>query len=498
MQVILAGLKLNAHQEFRSAAIILFACLVPRISMKAKVANKLLKSIGKISIKTTETLSMVALLFRCQKSVVDQERVLVEILSHEDVLQTTVFANIEKQPDEDQEFARRLLKMVALLCDSVLDIVSRAETAHLLSITLACLSSCKPSNDTAEILISCVSKCLVQYKAEKRKKTKSATDDEVSLSRKRSISACKKILDLLKKSFVEEYARRSVIRHESDILFVEGQEMPTQDQIAVKRLLIDNEFIIEMANGTIMDTFPTKEVLKANSNSVKSVLRDASADFLLSQLSAKGLTSLCVNVLNAYAHKAGVLEHGLALITSEVFLKTEDIQDYLGDLNIDLELLLLPHLFIYSEKHREGVLAAAERYSKSAPKGLIVTLMPTLRVANSDGEKPMKLFKRLYERLLTSFDTAKVGAFIMDAKTHQQPEMLTLMLLVISHKLTKKPSADGVVMLIRFLMTSTQSALIRKPKGEDQPVEEGHVHLHYARQNKAISTQAIRVSVQVF
>jgi hypothetical protein len=110
----------------------------------------------------------------------------------------------------------------------------------------------------------------------------------------------------------------------------------------------------------------------------------------------------------------------------------------------------------------------------------------------------MKLFKRLYERLLTSFDTAKVGAFIMDAKTHQQPEMLTLMLLVISHKLTKKPSADGVVMLIRFLMTSTQSALIRKPKGEDQPVEEGHVHLHYARQNKAISTQAIRVSVQVF
>ena len=86
MQVILAGLKTEVHKEFKACSIILFGCVIPRVKLNEKVSSKLLKTISKLQPKTSETLSMVAILFRYQIHALNAERNLIEILCHEKIL----------------------------------------------------------------------------------------------------------------------------------------------------------------------------------------------------------------------------------------------------------------------------------------------------------------------------------------------------------------------------------------------------------------------------
>ena len=62
-----------------------------------------------------ESLSMLALLFRCQIEQIKVEDVLIGYLRHKQIMLEQVFINVAKQVNEDQEFARRLLKSLALL-----------------------------------------------------------------------------------------------------------------------------------------------------------------------------------------------------------------------------------------------------------------------------------------------------------------------------------------------------------------------------------------------
>ena len=84
-----------------------------------------------------------------------------------------VYFNFDKQVDEDQEFARRFLKSLALLCNKVLPGKANEDIDGLLAIVENALSECVPSHETAEILISTVSQTLLEYKARKKQKAKS-------------------------------------------------------------------------------------------------------------------------------------------------------------------------------------------------------------------------------------------------------------------------------------------------------------------------------------
>ena len=106
------------------------------------------------------------------------------------------------------------------------------------------------------------------------------------------ISSCKRILDVLRKSFVEEFARKSAIRKDTDILFIEGVDQPSAEMVWIKKILIDNQ-VIRLLTEDIRDEVPE---LKANMSSLKSVL-GASNDFLVKLMSAKQVTCLCLNVL---------------------------------------------------------------------------------------------------------------------------------------------------------------------------------------------------------
>ena len=86
LQVVLAGLKNDILKEYRSGVVILFACLVPRVAFNGKVTKKIVKSLNKLEEKDIESLSMLALLFRCQINNVDAQSVLTGFLAHRQVL----------------------------------------------------------------------------------------------------------------------------------------------------------------------------------------------------------------------------------------------------------------------------------------------------------------------------------------------------------------------------------------------------------------------------
>ena len=86
LQVVLAGLKNDILKEYRSGVVILFACLVPRVAFNGKVTKKIVKSLNKLEEKDIESLSMLALLFRCQINHVDAQSVLTGFLAHRQVL----------------------------------------------------------------------------------------------------------------------------------------------------------------------------------------------------------------------------------------------------------------------------------------------------------------------------------------------------------------------------------------------------------------------------
>ena len=119
------------------------------------------------------------------------------------------------------------------------------------------------------------------------------------MSLKSCKSTCKRILDILRKSFVEEFARKSAIRKDNDILFIEGIDQPTAEMVLVKKILIDNQAV-----RLLIDEVQNKAVpeLKANMSSLKSVL-SAPNEFLVKLMSTKQLTCLCLNVLKLIPDK---------------------------------------------------------------------------------------------------------------------------------------------------------------------------------------------------
>ena len=86
LQVILAGLKNGVYKEYRSSIVVIFACIVPRLRFSGKVIGKILKSLDNLEEKDVETLSMLALIFRCQNERVSHISVLKSFLSHREVI----------------------------------------------------------------------------------------------------------------------------------------------------------------------------------------------------------------------------------------------------------------------------------------------------------------------------------------------------------------------------------------------------------------------------
>ena len=209
--------------------------------------------------------------------------------------------------DEDQEYARRILAVLARLCEKVLDIKPTFETVTLLKLVHHCLKECLPSNDVAEVFISCISRSLLQYKS--LKKNEDLTENEKAIARGAS-SACTRILDILKASFIEEYSNKSAIRPDNDVVFIEGFEDPSEEIIVANRILLDNEFVRALTEKFMKNEKFGNEILETNYISLEKVL-SAPHGFLVKQLKEERTINLLINTLKIYSHKSKLINYAL-------------------------------------------------------------------------------------------------------------------------------------------------------------------------------------------
>ena len=497
LHVILAGLKGSEdHPEFRSAAIILFAALVPRVSVKSKVTKKLLKMIERQELLDVETLTMLALLYRCQKATVAKDKVLKLLLAHEDIVLNRVFHNVEKQAEEDEDFARRVLKMMALLTDDVVDVIPTAEVVQLLGLVHKCLLQCAPTAESAEILIASLSKALVQFKADKKAAKKNdASGDELKELRKKAISECKRILDILKNKFVEEYAAKSVIKSEVDLLFVDGVEMPSAEQIAIKRLLVDNEFIAKLASTSpeiLTSERDLETKLKDNANAVKVVL-GGNPDFLLSQMPPENLVFFMANVLTLYARKHKVitpaLEAWTTLSTNTDVIKSAD------NVSINFDLVLLSVLLNGGDSLEESARDLIVKLGNEKSSLILKDLVPVLMKKKKDE----KLIPKLLDNVLKTEETAvKFEDILRNSKVHGGDAALNTCYLLAAAKSKFKPKLEMILpIMFRSAKDKCITDVVPKKDDDGKEMEVGESKLvSYAFKTKSAHSETLAVAIK--
>ena len=504
MEVILAGIKNQTSKEFRAGTVIVFASLIPRIRLNPKAAKKIMRSLAKVENKDIETLSMLALLFRCQANVLDPRQVMDEFVKNKGILQGEVFSNVQKRVDEDQEFARRLLKTLALLCQKVLNELPAPDQlmTDFLGFLLGCLKECLPSAETAEILIVCISRQFGLWKGQKGEE-----------HGKQCVSLCKKILDVLRRSFEEEYSRKCTLQQESDILFIEGVDNPTTQMIDIKRTLLDNTFVQAMT-AVILDI--DKDTVKSNRQAVKMVL-EGSTSFLHSQMTSNGLRQFCLNVLDLYPKKLKMAKEAISHI-HHLDSVSETTETEVEDMKIDANLLILQLLFTPIEKNQEMLNdialiikeePKASLFSSSATKlPMVAKLLPTLSIVLTEESKSIKIIKRLYEKVSQSADSedlCKFSQVLIESEHHRNETLFTLAVLLFKDKITaEKKNSDEtdklVLQFVKLILAATKWIPIKATSKEcldnDDANAADHKLLTFAHELKAIPSMAMKVAIQ--
>ena len=482
MEVILAGLK-SLHKEYRAGTVILFASLIPRVRLNNKATKKILKSLVKVEKKDVETLSMLALLFRCQIKSIEALDVVKELINYRTILQQEVFLNTKKQVEEDQEFARRLLKTFALLCQKTLN--NAPEPTQLfedfLSLIFTALCDCRPSSDTAELLIACISSQFLLWKKQK----KSVDEGEL----KKCLSLCKKILENLRVSFEEEYARKCTLQQESDVLFIEGVENPTAQMVAVKKILLDNLFVQALTAANVSDL--EKDGIKSNRQAVKRVLSEET-QFLSNQLTNEGLLYFCLNVLKLYPYK-------LKMVKDAIFhINAADKSSFPE--KICVELLILQFLFTPVEKDREALNDVAQ--AVQGPFNTLANLLPTLTVVLKEESKSTKVIKRLFEKLRNSIkidDLYTLSEQLIHSEVHRSAILFTLVISLLCKAVDETSEERLILQLVKVMLVATKWLPIRasnKEKEDDEDkTDSQYKHLISASELKAVPSTTMKYAV---
>ena len=482
MQVIVAALKCN-HKEFKAAGSILFSALVPRVKLNQKATGKLLRVLdrstdqSKVDSKcSVESLGMVAILYRSQSSTetanVDKYKILELILRHDSVIRDST-AQINQMENEDKVFARRLFKILAIIAsDLTFDETPTENVALLLEMIVQILNSSTmwsnellPTSEVAEILIETASKSLIHYKSLKKKlkKKDDIGNDQIigDKVRKRSVIAYKTILDYLRNTFKDEYCAKFNVdmKDSSDILFMDHSEFeiqnsneidvdgnnlkksPTVDEIAVKKLLLDNTLIKEMSKSyaTFNKKYrfrEAKDQLKENGAAIKMLFEKATPSFLLRQISASSLVKILVNCVKAYERKPKTLSKVLSFALNEGIIQNPAVQKELRDTQTNLDLLFLQQLYIVNFDCKEEIAEAIRKHSKYSNLEIFSQMLVTIDVAKDQASKPKDFIEIVTRKLIALVNPSMVMKFLDDLidgnKGLREPDVVAIALLLSS------------------------------------------------------------------
>lgn len=463
VRVILAGLK-SKNCEFRASGTIMFAYLVPKVSLTPKAVAKLVKTVGTMD-KNVDTLAMVALLCRCQKEHIDRETVLNQVvLGHAEVIERE-FASVAKQDDEDVEFARRVVKMMALLLQE------SPKNFELIRLIHFCVSQgLKVDAETADLLLKVTSKIL------RKKKSKKIRDDENQ--QKRMASTTQKLVNLLRCDFVEEFARHhGPSQHQLEVF-----DCTDENQLKIMRLLHDNAFVRKLKTDYHRDL--DKDDVKANSKAVKTLLQTLLlVDKKMIVISGQEMAKLGINILTAYEHKSSVLKLALRFITSSDFRDNLVVQQELKDNNVDLDTVLFKQLFALNDKTKDELVNFAKA----------LKLDPNLE-KEGGGLLDQKLLlnsKLDYEHLINHLASISDSQMVMDKLSrNHEPDALTILLLVLS---TQTKNAGKKILQVLVAIISNNLPLLSS--SEEEKEVDDFKQILKARRSKKIPIEVVLKAV---
>ena len=475
MQVIVNALKCE-NKEFRAAGSILFSILVTRVRLNKKAAGKLLKVLAKLVDNhgcNIESLGMTAILYRCQsvsdESTIEKTKVLDLILKHNAVI-TKCTTQINQMDEEDKEFARRLFKTLAILSKDIFSSGKPTEAkACLIQLIAQILISSStwsnellPTSDVAEILIETASSSLIECKSSKKKLKKPENLDyeieamEVMLGKISLASKC--ILEYFREKFQDEYCRKfKPDAKNSDILFMdqgnlEGVDFndssidyaalmkgPTPEEIAAKRILLDNSFIQEISAEYINFNLKLrdrkfKDLLNENANAVKTLFGKTKPSFLLQQLPASKLACLIVNCIKVYERKPKTLSKILNFALSDEIVSNEKILTELKASKVSLDLIYLQQLFVINFDTKDAIFEAIEKYSKISNNEIFAHIIVTLRVIKDQVSNTKDFVEKIVHKMITLLSPPLVSKLLDDVidgnKGHQEADVINVILLL--------------------------------------------------------------------
>ena len=334
-----------------------------------------------------------------------------------------------------------------------------------------------PTNEAAGILISATSKALVQYKALKASRKEDPTEHNEAL-RKRAVAICRKMLDYLRDNFRDEYIAKSVLTQgtAADVLFIDQMEVdgksavgqkPTNQQVAVKRLLLDNNFIKQMSQEYIVfdrkcklsDRLDNKDALKENAGAVKILFgKDIEPDFLLRLMSSHALVMLVINCIKVYSEGgkkcSKVFTKVLNFATNEAFVQNAMVQAEVKKANISWDMIFLQQSCLLNVDCKEALVESVVRHVNILDNPTFAPLVVTLEVAAKDESGGTKKFNEIiFEKLLTitSNLNPKILIQFLDSflngenRAHKDPDIGCTVLLLGAAAMSKLKSNHNLI-----------------------------------------------------
>ena len=440
LQVILGGLK-SSNPEMSGLGCILLGYLLPKVTLKQKVLNKLCKSLLKFSKlhQSEDTLNLTLLMSRTQKP--EMSKIVELVNKHQPSVNDLISRTNNSDHDSDLlEQIDSLLYSLGSILESLIPpqgevkIACNKEELEFIEtlVSLARLSKLVMA-DTAEFTLDVV--------MDLNKSLEQSDNNKAIIKKLTKLSAT------IGEAWPEAYTK---ILHknrtdEGDIFFIPNVEDPSSIELRAAAIIANNQLIEVFSNKVLVEIIPgkgSKKVLKNNMNDLITLMK-CSTDFLKSQFNGLRLEALLINLLLvSTTQKTDLLT--LAVIKH---LCSHSMVDHVSKKTL-LELLLLSTLPISSSAIRAAILD-----SDLARTSSLLSLLSSL---SSDAEN---FISTLMEKLPVILEPGHARVITDNNCLLHNTTLVTMMLamapqLLASNKAWSRPMVDLLILTVMRLRVS--------------------------------------------
>ena len=294
LQVILSGLK-SSNQELSGLGCILLGYLMPKVSLKQKILNKLCKSLLKFSKlrQSEETLNLILLMSRTQNP---EMKKIVELINKHKPTVNDVISRASTS-DQDTDFLEQIDSMMYSLSSILESFIptqgevkiacDKEELEYIeIIVSLASLSRLVMP-DTAEFTLDIV--------MDLNKSFEKSDNNKTIIRKLTNLSA--KIGEVWPESYTKILHKSRT--NEGDIFFIPNVEDPTSIELRAAVIIANNQLLEVFSNKVLVEIVPgkgSKKILKNNMSDLLTLMK-CSTKFLKSQFDGLRLEALLINLL---------------------------------------------------------------------------------------------------------------------------------------------------------------------------------------------------------